>query len=61
MIRFLAACILLVLSALPAAARGPEVLTAEVKDHLASLAPLRAGDRVAFDGKPVLVKFWASW
>jgi len=59
--RFLAAVIVFALAISPALARGPETLTQDVKDHLASLAPLRTGDRAQFDGKPVLVKFWASW
>ncbi len=47
----------------PAArAAGPEVLTDALKDHLAALKPLKGGDvRALFDGRPVLVKFFASW
>ena len=59
--RFVVAFVLLALSALPGAARGPEVLTPELKQHLASLSPLRTGDQAVFGDKPVLVKFWASW
>ena len=63
--RWIAAFVLLALSAAPAAARGPETLTPEIQKHLESLAPLRGLDRVRpeenFRGRPVLVKFFSSW
>jgi hypothetical protein len=59
--RWIAAFVLLALSGAPVEARGPESLTPEVQQHLASLNPLRPDDRVRFEGRPVLVKFFASW
>jgi hypothetical protein len=60
--RWIAALALLALSVAPASARGPETLTPEVKQQLGAAPMLRAlGDRVPFDGRPVLVKFFASW
>lgn len=47
----------------PAKAGGPTQLTAELKQSLMALKPLRgaAVDRAVFDGKPLLVVFFASW
>jgi hypothetical protein len=60
--RLAALAVLLVLLAPQARAAGPEVLTDTLKDHLASLKPLKGDDvRTLFDGRPVLVKFFASW
>ncbi len=61
MSRLVIAFVLFAFSAVPAGARGPEVLTPELKQHLASLSPLRTGDQAVFGDRPVLVKFWASW
>jgi len=59
--RWTAAVVLFALSVAPAVARGPEQLTPEVMQHLSQLSPLRQDDRVRFEGRPVLVKFFASW
>ena len=60
--RWIAAFVLFAVSVAPASARGPESLTPEVKQQLAGATPLRQlGDRIPFDGRPVLVKFFASW
>ncbi len=61
MTRWVAAFVLLMVSLSPASARGPEQLTPEVQQHLASLNPLSSRDRIPFEGRPVLVKFFASW
>ena len=61
MIRLIAAFVLLALSVAPVQARGPEQLTPQVQQHLASLNPLSLRDSIPFEGRPVLVKFFASW
>ena len=62
---WVAALVLFALSVAPASARGPDSLTPEVRQHLSSLSARRQDDRVrpheSFWGRPVLVKFFASW
>ena len=50
--------------AVPSAKAGsPSQLTPELKQSLMALKPLRGTgvDRAMFDGKPLLVVFFASW
>jgi len=54
--------VVLTLLAPAARAAGPEELTDALKDHLAALKPLKGDEvRSLFDGRPILVKFFASW
>jgi hypothetical protein len=58
------ALLVVVLTLLAPAARaaGPEALSDTLKDHLPGLTVLKGGDvRALFDGRPLLVKFFASW
>lgn len=59
----IAAVAVMAAGACPSRAADAPTLAPEVKDRLMALAPLRgpAIDRAVFDGKPVLVKFFASW
>jgi len=52
-----------VLAGVPAEARNKITLTQEIKQRLIDAPPLRGEGvtREAFDGKPVLVTFFASW
>jgi hypothetical protein len=47
----------------PARAAPPLKLTGDVQDRLMALAPLHGPgiDRSLFDGRPILVTFFASW
>ena len=47
----------------PAWAADRKAMTPELRTEVASLETLRpaAGDRALFDGRPLLVAFFASW
>ena len=47
----------------PVKAQGPLTLSADIQQRLIALKPLRGPgiDREVFNGKPILVTYFASW